>query len=844
MKSSSSKRYINEKKKVTNSSQHDKESVSDDVFRLEWSEEKYATKGSQINYSPYEEIIGEKLSDKPNTHEAKNSDKLEGESHHLVKLNDGKIHKTDNQPSQQITTDPFYIEMYSIEEEINEIKHIVLQNIEKLKEKREDFFASKLNYTKDGYLFGRLLKIEDNYEIVYPPDILFSHMKIKDPAEVVNKGVSNSIIEKNLENFQNNSSQKEKETNNLSNVHINMANSDNDIKKLVQSLDHYYNSWKEVELDKVYIGTIRIDFSNEVMLEDNMHKLKNVITCLSNFHVFFLEIWGFRTNSEEAVERIFEFLRSKNVGTVSYYKCHFYFNLLWTLDQPQINTKCLLNRCVIDNSNDFSVGKQHSCIFSKINFVKWLVKGKEELLSSSNDSLINFQDILNNYLSKVKNIPFSNAFQKRVDVWASCQQLNMYNHHWRCLKFIKKLKYKVQDGNERRLVCKKLMDYKIKLLKHIEELKNKVDAHDDKFLFKFLHKTLPPQFTMDFNLDPIEKVVLEVSTMSMHLCDLIKILQATTCISSCLLHMCALAMGSWHKSDSIDWHLDELYLDNCYFSLQKEGMDENSQIEWSQQIVAIELFLEQMAEINFKDNFQLYFEDKDVFFNIWNVIMRNNWEETKSMSKIEEFKKYVSKNISLNGYDVYKFDHKLNLFSYNDIKKWIQIQQDTSLLLKSTKLVIMNSWVTEPMFYLCITQKEYFSEVVFDEWVVHLPVDGFPKNSTDIKSIEFNRWCFYDLKYMEESTGMNLVYDDITCKLDWNCFKGMEHREFLETLLWVKRSIKEATIIIKKFLLHIGVYQDIKKIQFDDCEDGIDETRAYPPLDVKEIGVSLIFEME
>jgi hypothetical protein len=122
-----------------------------------------------------------------------------------------------------------------------------------------------------------------------------------------------------------------------------------------------------------------------------------------------------------------------------------------------------------------------------------------------------------------------------------------------------------------------------------------------------------------------------------------------------------------------------------------------------------------MTKISFKDNFQLYFEDKDVFFNVWNVIMRNNWEKAEAMFKIEEFKKYVSKRFSLNGYDIYRFDYKLNLFSYDDIKRWIQIQRDTSLLLKSPKLVIMNSWVTEEIFYLCITQKEYYSEVEFNE---------------------------------------------------------------------------------------------------------------------------------
>jgi hypothetical protein len=72
------------------------------------------------------------------------------------------------------------------------------------------------------------------------------------------------------------------------------------------------------------------------------------------------------------------------------------------------------------------------------------------------------------------------------------------------------------------------MDYKIKLLGHIRKLKIKANSYNDKFLFKALHKTLPPEFTMDFNLNPAEKVVFEVSTISMHLCDLIKFLQAAS----------------------------------------------------------------------------------------------------------------------------------------------------------------------------------------------------------------------------------------------------------------------------------------------------------------------------
>jgi hypothetical protein len=117
--------------------------------------------------------------------------------------------------------------------------------------------------------------------------------------------------------------------------------------------------------------------------------------------------------------------------------------------------------------------------------------------------------------------------------------------------------------------------------------------------------------------------------------------------------------------------------------------------------------------IEFKDNFELYFENKDVYFLVWSVIFRNNWKEKRLEDEMDYIKKHISKSFCINMIELKNFSPKLNLFEFEDIKRCIEIQKKTSMLLKSTKLILWNCWISKPMFSYCIAQKGYFSDLVF-----------------------------------------------------------------------------------------------------------------------------------
>jgi hypothetical protein len=168
-------------------------------------------------------------------------------------------------------------------------------------------------------------------------------------------------------------------------------------------------------------------------------------------------------------------------------------------------------------------------------------------------------------------------------------------------------------------------------------------------------------------------------------------------------------------------YLKELYLDNCSF----EGLGFNKRLAdhqtWVNKAIAMKLFIKQLTNVKFRKDFRLYFENLDVYFLAWSVIFRHNWKQEKLEAKFSEFLKIISKKFCIRNYKFRFFSHFINLFSFNEVERCIEIQQKTWLLLKSKKLVIWSWWVTIPIFYLWIFQKRYFKKLVFHNWIVHIP---------------------------------------------------------------------------------------------------------------------------
>jgi hypothetical protein len=125
---------------------------SDDVLFSDANKLVYGLNRSQIEYDYNDGFSEENLSDKPFTYQPQEGDKITEESHHFVNLTVQKL-----EPNSGIDSkDPFYLEVVNNEEEINQIYDTLYSKIDEFREKRSNFYSSNLEYTRDGYLMGKL----------------------------------------------------------------------------------------------------------------------------------------------------------------------------------------------------------------------------------------------------------------------------------------------------------------------------------------------------------------------------------------------------------------------------------------------------------------------------------------------------------------------------------------------------------------------------------------------------------------------------------------------------------------------------------------------------------------
>lgn len=121
-----------------------------------------------------------------------------------------------------------------------------------------------------------------------------------------------------------------------------------------------------------------------------------------------------------------------------------------------------------------------------------------------------------------------------------------------------------------------------------------------------------------------------------------------------------------------------------------------------------------MSVIKFKRNFQLYFENKQVYFNVWNIVLRNKWKNDVLASLIRTFRRHLSQQYCVNSVELKWLNHRINLFSLEDMKKCIKIQQETSLLMQCSKLVFWNCIISAQTINYSFRLKS-FSEIIFED---------------------------------------------------------------------------------------------------------------------------------
>jgi hypothetical protein len=73
------------------------------------------------------------------------------------------------------------------------------------------------------------------------------------------------------------------------------------------------------------------------------------------------------------------------------------------------------------------------------------------------------------------------------------------------------------------------------------------DFNEDNYNKEKSFKLCRAQVTIDYNINQDEKVVQEVSVISMNMCQMLQLLFSLSGVSSCLIHSCHFELSSGHE---------------------------------------------------------------------------------------------------------------------------------------------------------------------------------------------------------------------------------------------------------------------------------------------------------
>jgi hypothetical protein len=369
---------------------------------------------------------------------------------------------------------------------------------------------------------------------------------------------------------------------------------------------------------------------------------------------------------------------------------------------------------------------------ANMDFSKWVIKQKTKSLLNYLNSVVVYLRSMGKLLSKDRLFPINDHFLERSAKWQQWKYF-FIKEHW----YEPKLKRKF---------IQKIKDYSPKKINNNECPKD-VRRPPKKINIEYFK----PVFAMNYNTDPKEKIYLEISKLYINMWELLELFETISYVSSWLINVWYFCVGHRHPLYKIPCYLKELYLDNCSFEGLSLSLRLADHQTWVNKAIAMKLFIKQLTYVEFRKSFRLYFENLDVYFLAWSVIFRHNWKGENLGTEFNKFLRNISKVFCIRHYNFRFFSHAINLFYFSEIKRCIEIQQKTWMMLKSKILVIWSWWVTIPMLYLWIFQKLYFKKLVFYKWIVNIPenLEIVVKLASALKKVVFIRCWFIRFTVIE-----------------------------------------------------------------------------------------------
>jgi hypothetical protein len=770
----------------------------------------YVTIASQNKYFVEKDLVKDKSNIKADSYHLKDTNTLEKESMRFANPTSKKAVKNELQSNQanvdenELLDDDEYddsaiiskknyegsslVNMYFGKEIVFGKKgavenfNIISENLnEILNELFKDYFPGKIENTRDGYLMSRIWKIEYGTHLVPDPSFFRDSSDICDE---VKEDLTYTTIKQILQN------ENSEVYKGMDSVEFAFKEGCN-VNVPIEWIERFYEDCVESGITKPKLLSVKLEFLRPID-EETMNHLICLLKSMSKLEIWFLNICFFNEWIVEAVELLLDFISDNTVKRIHFYDSDFDLNLLWSDTQYDHSSKWRFENCVISYGDIPPIIDGRHCIFKQIDFLKWTVKHKNSFKNKEASDPVFDLAILNHCLFKFRyRILGYSTSRKMILNWECCSFFTIQNH-WSRPKHIKKFVYRAANQKISHYLNVEMKEStRQKAMMYYQE----EDFNEDNYNKEKSFKLCRAQVTIDYNINQDEKVVQEVSVISMNMCQMLQLLFSLSGVSSCLIHSCHFELSSGHEWDSIRWELDELYLNNCGFLYIPEIKKEKALSTWGNKVIWVELFIKQLAMIEYKDNFELYFENKDVYFLVLSVIYRNNWREKGLEAEVDYLKRYISKSFWMNMIEIQPFRPKLNLFTFEDIRRCVQIQQKTSILLKSTQLVLWNCWITEPMFYYCLAHKGYFSDIFFIHWVVNIPEQSVKSFNPSLKRIKFTNWAIVPIKYYyfpsgylspEEFLDVELdyhkeyYYDNVSLDSKWDYNQALTHKKMLE----------------------------------------------------------------
>jgi hypothetical protein len=114
--------------------------------------------------------------------------------------------------------------------------------------------------------------------------------------------------------------------------------------------------------------------------------------------------------------------------------------------------------------------------------------------------------------------------------------------------------------------------------------------------------------------------------------------------------------------------LEELYINNNDFTILSRNENYNLKAFPGRTTKAMKLFLEQKAYLEFREDFDLYFENQLMYFIVWNIVFKSSWENQEIADRANQFSKHILRTFNVCMYKSKQFNHKINLFTFEEFE--------------------------------------------------------------------------------------------------------------------------------------------------------------------------------